>query len=514
VTNLALARMSGRRRELAVRTALGASRWRTLRLLLIEGLLLGLVGGALGLVVGEAGLRLIRAAAYEPFFELIRVDRNVLLFAAGVSILCPILFSLMPFLLTTDRQVSDALKEGGRTSGALRARRSRHALVVAQVALAMTLLIVATLIVRSMIAINRIDMGFDPHPLLTARIVTPEWKHQDDGAMARLQNDVLARLRRLPGVQAAAATSDLPALSPGARFTFVVSGRPAVTDADRPWARRLVVSDDYFRTVGLPLLTGRAFTAADRADTEPVAMVNVQAAVKYLGSPAAALDARISTAGPDEPPKWIRIIGVVNDTANPDLASPPEPQLYLPLTQRSSRAMALVIRSPRPADAASAVRAAVRETDAEVPVFQLRTFDEAIKDELSSSVIIAWMFAAFAVLALVLASTGLYGVISYTVGQRTQEIGVRMALGAVPGDIRRLVASQGLRLLALGGGIGLAGAFLVSQTMRSVLFGVTTSDPVTYGGVVAAVGASAVLAMWIPMRRATRLDPVRSLRAE
>jgi ABC-type lipoprotein release transport system permease subunit len=243
-------------------------------------------------------------------------------------------------------------------------------------------------------------------------------------------------------------------------------------------------------------------------------MVNVQAAVKYLGSPAAALDARISTAGPDEPPKWIRIIGVVNDTANPDLASPPEPQLYLPLTQRSSRAMALVIRSPRPADAASAVRAAVRETDAEVPVFQLRTFDEAIKDELSSSVIIAWMFAAFAVLALVLASTGLYGVISYTVGQRTHEIGVRMALGAVPGDIRRLVASQGLRLLALGGGIGLAGAFLVSQTMRSVLFGVTTSDPVTYGGVVAAVGASAVLAMWIPMRRATRLDPVRSLRAE
>jgi putative ABC transport system permease protein len=188
--------------------------------------------------------------------------------------------------------------------------------------------------------------------------------------------------------------------------------------------------------------------------------------------------------------------------------------VYLPLTQRPSRAMALVVRAPRPADLAAAVRAGVRETDAEVPIFQLRTFDEAIKDELSSSRILAAMFAAFAVLALILASTGLYGVISYTVGQRTQEIGVRMALGALPRDIRRLVITQGARLLAIGGAIGLAGAFLVSQTMRSVLYGVTTSDPATYAGVVAAVFASAALAMWVPMRRATRLDPVRSLRAE
>jgi putative ABC transport system permease protein len=514
VTNLALARMSGRRRELAVRTALGASRWRTLRLLLIEGLVLGLAGGALGLAVGEAGLRLIRAAAYEPIFELIRVDGNVLFFTAGVSILCPILFSLVPFLLAADNRVSDALKEGGRTAGALRARRSRHALVVAQVALAMTLLIVATLVVRSMIAINRVDLGFDPHPLLTAQIVTPEWKHRDDGATARLQNELLARLRRLPGVEAAAATSDLPALSAGARFTFVVSGRPVVSDAHKPWARRLVVSDDFFRATGVPLLTGRAFTAGDRGDTEPVAMVNAQAAQKYFGSPAAALDGRIATQGPGEPPTWIRVVGVAADTSNPDVASPPEPQVYLPLTQHASRAMALVVRSSRPIALAPAVRAAVNETDAELPIFQLRTFDEAIKDELSSSVILAWMFAAFAVLALILATTGLYGVIAYTVGQRTQEIGVRMALGAVPGDIRRLVASQGLRLLAVGGALGLAGAFLVSQTMRSVLFGVTTSDPVTYAGVLAAVSGSALLAMWIPMRRATRLDPVRSLRAE
>ncbi|MGH9312822.1 MAG: FtsX-like permease family protein, partial [Vicinamibacterales bacterium] len=188
--------------------------------------------------------------------------------------------------------------------------------------------------------------------------------------------------------------------------------------------------------------------------------------------------------------------------------------VYLPLRQSPSRGMALIVRSPRPADLATAVRAAVREADAELPVFQLRTFDEALKDELSSSRILAAMFAAFGVLALILASTGLYGVISYTVGQRTQEIGVRMALGALPRDIRRLVASQGLRLLAIGGVIGLAGAFLLSQTMRSVLYGVTASDPVTYAGVLGTVAASAVVAMWVPMRRATRLDPVRSLRAE
>ncbi|HEY7474715.1 MAG TPA: ABC transporter permease [Vicinamibacterales bacterium] len=514
VTNLALARVSGRRRELAVRTALGASRWRTLRLLLVEGLVLGAAGGALGIVLGDAGLRLIRAAAYEPFFELVRIDRNVLLFAAAVSILCPILFSLIPVLTTADDQASEALKEGGRTAGAVRARRSRHALVVAQVALAMTLLVVATLVVRSMIAINRVDMGFDPHPLLTAQIVTPEWKHGDDGAVALVQEALLARLQRVPGVEAAAAASALPALEGGARQTFVVGGRPPASDAERPWARRFVVSADFFRAMALPVLAGRAFTTGDRGETEPVAVINVTAAQKYFGSTGAALDARLSMAGPTEAPQWVRVVGVAADTSNPDIELPPDPHLYLPLTQKPSRAMALVLRAPRPADLAAAVRAGVRETDADMPVFQVRTFDEAIKDEQSSSVILAWMFAAFAMLALVLASTGLYGVISYTVGQRTQEIGVRMALGALPRDIRRLVVTQGARLIAIGGAIGLAGAVLVSQTMRSVLYGVTTLDPVTYAGVVAAILASAALAMWMPMRRATRLDPVRSLRAD
>jgi putative ABC transport system permease protein len=514
VTNLALARVSGRRRELAVRTALGASRWRTLRLLLLEGLVLGAGGGALGLVLGDAGLRLIRAAAYEPFFELIRIDRTVLLFAAGISVLCPVLFSLVPALMTSDDQASEALKEGGRTAGAVRARRSRHALVVAQVALAMTLLVVATLVVRSMIAINRVDMGFDPHPLLTAQIVTPEWKHRDDGSVARLQETLLARLQRVPGVEGAAATSALPALAVGARQTFVVSGRPAPSDAERPWARRVVVSAGFFGTIGLPIVAGRVFTPGDRAETEPVAIINVTAAQKYFGSTGAALDARLSTAGPSEPPQWIRVVGVAADTSNPDIELSPDPQLYLPLTQRPARGMAIVVRGSRPADLAAAVRAGVRETDAEVPIFQLRTFDEAIKDELSSSRILASMFAAFALLALILASTGLYGVISYTVGQRTQEIGVRMALGALPGDIRRLVITQGARLIAIGGAIGLVGAILVSQTMRSVLYGVTTLDPVTYAGVVTAIVASAALAMWVPMRRATRLDPVRSLRAD
>jgi predicted permease len=318
----------------------------------------------------------------------------------------------------------------------------------------------------------------------------------------------------VPGVEAAAATSALPALAVGARQTFVVSGRPPASDAERPWARRFVVSADFFRTVGLPVLAGRAFTNGDRSETEPVAIINTTAAQKYFGSTAAAIDARLSLAGPNEPPQWIRVVGVAGDTSNPDIELPPDPDVYLPLTQKPARAMALVVRAPRPADLAAAVRAGIREVDAEVPVFQLRTFDEAIKDELSSSVILASMFAAFAVLALILASTGLYGVISYTVGQRTQEIGVRMALGALPSDIRRLVITQGARLIAIGGVLGLAGAVLVAQTMRSVLFGVTTLDPVTYAGVVLSIVASAVLAMWVPMRRAMHLDPVRSLRAD
>jgi predicted permease len=514
VSNLALARVAGRRRELAVRAALGASRWRTVRLLGVEGLLLGAAGGALGLGLAEAGLRAIRAAAYEQIFELITIDRNVLIFAAAVSILSPILFSVLPALIASDEKLGEALKEGGRTAGALRARRSRHALVVTQVALALTLLVVATLIVRSMIEINRFDVGFDPRPLLTAQIEAPEWKFASDGSITRLYDDLLARLRRSPGVEAAAAVSGLPLLSTGARVSFAISGRPDGTDADRPWAMRFVASDEYFRATGVPMIAGRAFAGGDRPDTEPIAIVNAEAARRYWTSPQQALGARISAAPAGEAPRWMHVVGVAANTANPDLDMAPDPQIFVPLAQRPSRAMALVVRSPRPVEVAGAVRAAVRAADADVPVFQVRTLEEALDDELSSSRIIAAMFAAFAVLALVLASTGIYGVISYAVGQRTQEIGVRMALGALPADIRRLVVGQGLRLVAIGAAIGLLGAFLVSRSMSRVLFGVTATDPRTYLGVVLAVMASAGLAMWTPMRRATRLDPVRSLRAE
>jgi putative ABC transport system permease protein len=511
LANLALARTAGRRRELAVRAALGATRWRTVRQLVTESVILGIAGGALGVAVAESGLRAIRAAAFEPFFELITIDRNVLLFGAALSVLSPILFTLLPALHSSDGALGEALKEGGRSAGGVRARRSRHALVVAQVSLALTLLVVAMLTVRSMIAINRIDVGFDPRLLLVAQVEAPAWKYTGDEEVARLYDDLLGRIRRLPGVEAAAAVSGLPVLSPGARMAFSIAGRPAVSAADQPWAMRFVASDEYFRAAGIPVLLGRSFAAADRADGEPVAIVNAEAARRYWKSADAAIGARIA---PATAPASMRVVGVVGSISNADLGAAPDPQIYVPAAQHPSRGMGLVVRSPHSGDLAPEVRAAIRQVDGDVPLFQMRTLEEAFDNELASSRIIAAMFAAFAVLALMLASTGLYAVIAYSVGQRTQEIGVRMALGALPGDIRRLIVAQGVRLVAIGVALGLGGAVVVSRSMRSILFGVEPSDPSTYGGVLFALALSAAVALWVPTRRAIRLDPARSLRSE
>lgn len=517
LANLALARTASRRRELAVRAALGATRWRVVRQLVTESLMLGVAGGLAGLVVADAGLRIMRAAAFEPIFELIVVDRNVMLFGAALSIASPILFTLLPALYASGHTLGETLKEGGRGAGAIRTRRSRHALVVAQVSLALTLLVVSTLVVRSMIAMSRVSLGFDPDPLLVARLEPPKWKHGTDDRVARMQEELLSRIRRVPGVEAAAVSSGLPVLSPGSRTTFDIAGRTAASTADRPWAMQITASDDFFRATGIPVLTGRAFEPRDRLESEPVAIVTADTARRYWGSPSAAIGARLAVvAAPGAEQVWRRVVAVVGDIRSepiPDISSEVQPQLYVPAAQRPSTDMGLIVRSPRAADLSAAIRAAVREADADTPVFQMRTMQKALADELASSRIITGMFVAFAVLALVLATTGLYAVIAYSVGQRTQEIAIRIALGALPGDIPRLVLTQGIRLVAIGGAIGLAGAFVVSRMVREIFYGVSPSDPLTYAGVVGAVLVSSVLAMWIPSRRASRINPVTSLRA-
>jgi predicted permease len=530
IANLMLARATGRRRELAVRVALGATRWVVVRQLVTESLLLGIAAGVLGLGVADAGLRLIRAAAYEPFFALVVIDRQVLGFALVLSVVAPLVFSTLPALHAASDAFAAGLREGGRSGSTALARRSRNALIVAQVSLAIVLLVVAGLIVRTMIALNRIDLGFDPKPMLTAQLELPEWKFTTDADVARFYERLVERVNRMPGVAASAAVTGLPSLAPGTRIQFDIADRRAAAAADRPWARRFAATDGYLSAAGIVLLQGRWFTRVDATGTPRVVVVNVEAARRYWQTADRAIGSRIAIGSGEAAPAvgargggapraveeapWAEVVGVVANVANPDLESAPDPYVYESLAQKPARAAAFVVRTPRPADLIPQLRTAVRETNGDVPLFQVRPMQIALDDAMSSNLVLSSLFVAFAALALVLATAGLYGVISFVVGQRTQEIGVRVALGAVPSDIRRLVFGQGLGVVAIGTVLGLAGAAVLARTLSAILYGVTPFDPLTYGGVVFAVFTSAVGAMWVPARRAMRLDPVRSLRAE
>jgi predicted permease len=513
VANLMLARATRRRREMAVRVALGATRWAVVQQLVIESLCIGISGGLLGVAIAEAGLRLIRAASYEPFFKMVVIDRYVLGFAVVLSILTPVLFSVLPSFHAASEAFASGLREGGRSGATAGARRSRNALVVAQVSLAMILLIMAGLIVRSLIAVRRIDLGFDPRVVLTAQIELPAWKFTTDGEVARFYDRVEERLARIPGATAAGAATGLPALAAGSRVAFDLAERRATTAAERPWAQRFTATPGYLSATGIPLLRGRWFSHADSRETTPVVVINAEAARRYFQTVDRAIGARILLPGRGAD-RSAEVIGVVGVVANPDLESAPAPWIYDLAAQRPPRSASLVVRAVRPSDLAGQLRVAVHEIDADVPVFEVRTLQTALDDDMSSNRVLMSMFVAFAVLALVLATAGVYAVISFLVGQRTQEIGVRVALGAVPSDIRRLIFGQGLGLVVVGGAIGLAGAATLAKTLASTLFGVTPFDPATYGTVIAVVLLAALGAMWAPAQRAIRLDPVKSLKAE
>ena len=513
VANLMMARITGRRRELAVRAALGATRWTLVRELVAESCWLGAAGGAAGLAAANASLRLIRAASAEPFFQAIVIDHNVVLFAFGLSFLTPLLFSVIPALHSSDASAS-GLKEGARSSGSVRARRSRAALVVAQVSLALMLLVVAGLVLRTVVEMTRVAYGFDASSVLTAEIELPKWKDWSPEQEARYYVSLLTALRRSADVQAAAVTSTLPVVANGARTQFDVAGRPVVAD-QRPWAYEFRASDGYFEAMGIPVLRGRAFADADRAGQEPVALVDAEAARRYWPASEDALGARISVAPPGSAaPHWMRVVGVVGNVPDANVESPVAPHVYVSMLQQPAASVAIVVRTAAPERAVAAVREAVASVDRDVALFRAGTLSDRLDQELSSTRILMMLFVAFAVIALTLAASGLYAVISYSVGQRTQEIGVRIALGAVAADIHRLVFTQGIRLVALGGVIGLAGAGLLGRALSSILFKVTPFDPITYASVIALVLTSSGIAIVVPAWRATRLDPVRSLRAE
>jgi putative ABC transport system permease protein len=507
-------RATGRRRELAVRTALGASRTRMIQQLLTESFGLGLLGGVLGLAVAHLGLVLIRAAAYEPFFDLVRIDRNVLLFTGALAFVTPLLFSLIPAIQSSRADVSDALKEGtARTGGGVTGRKSRSVLVVSQLTLAMALLIVSALLVRTMIGMSRQPLGFEPRGLLSLQVEIPEWRYKTDASVREYYDRLLLGVQGLPAVQSAAAVDRLPVLGGEAVVTLDVAGYTPARPEDRPWAVSVTATEKFFDASRIPVMAGRTFTPQDSGDALAVALVNQDFARRYWDDPQRAIGARVTLSPPGAPPRAVQIIGVVGDVKRSDYRGV-NPHIYLHAQQSPRHAMALVVRCAEPAALMTSVRGVVRSIDVDVAVFQMRTMEDAFDDEMSSNRILTGMFASFAVLALIMAAGGLYGVISYSVSQRVQEIGIRMALGAVPGDIRRLVAKETVLLVAVGAVLGLAGGAALARTAASVLFNVSPSDPATYTAVAVTLITIALLSAYIPVRRATRIDPLTALRTE
>ena len=512
IMNLLIARLIARRGELAVRTALGATRGRVLRQIVAEGLLLGVAGGVLGLAIAAGGLQAVRAVAYEPFFRQLAFDVRVIGFAVALAFVAPIVFSVIPARRLLRADAAAALTDATvRTVGNRSTIRRQSALVVLQVTLAVTLLVVGTLIVRSMQALTRVDPGYAISGLLSTQIEIPAWSVADDGDALRVRQRLVQAAAAIPGVEAVTTASELPALQPMTMVPFAAGDRLEGNEASR--AGLTVASPHYFGVLGIPIVRGRAFTVQDAASPAPVVVVSRAMARRFWGDESRALGAQIIV----EPASAIArapstVVGVAADVANAGFGQAPRPQLYVLDAHRPTRSFHLIVRAHEARTLAPPLRAAVSRVDPDLPTYQLRTVEEAFKDEASSNLVLSGLFAAFAIVALLLAASGLYGVMSYAVSQRSPELAIRIALGASPRSVAWSVLGRSLSLAGMGAALGTAGAFGLAHAMRSTLYGVGPADPATYLSALAITGAAALAASWIPMRRAARVDPITGLR--
>lgn len=514
VMNLLIARLIGRRQELAVRTALGATRGQIVRQIVSESLLLGMAGGLLGLAIAGGGLQVVHAVTTEPIFRQLAFDARVIAFAAALSFLTPLLFSVFPAVRILRDDVRSTLNEGSARSigSAVGAARGRSGLVVFQVTLAVTLLIVAALIVQSVQAVIAADVGYDQSRLAVASIDVAPWHVPGEQDALRLRQRVVARVRELPGVDGAALATEIPALHFASRVSFDVDGRTAADERDRPRAGLTAVTAEYFDVIGIPVVSGRRFAPGDAAASRPVAIVSAEAARRYWPAPTAAVGSTVHIVESTRLPLEATIIGVARDAANPDLDQGPEPMVFLLDEHRPSRAMTLLVRTANPAAIVPLLRAAVAEVSPDLPAYRVQTLLDAMEDEFSSNRLIGGLFAAFALVAVLLAMAGLYGVMSYAVSQRSGEIAVRMALGAPARAIAGDVVGQSLRLAAIGIVLGMVCAYGLARAIESTLYGVAAADPLTYAGALALTAGAALVASWLPMRRAAGIDPIESLR--
>ena len=515
LTTMLLARAAAREREFAIRVALGATRLRVLRQILSESVLLAVIGGLAGALLAVWGLDLLRAIGAQtvPRIAEANLDLRVLLVTFLVSIGTGILFGLVPALGSGKPELTEALKEGGRgaTSG-VRRNRLRNALVVAEVALALVLLVSAGLLIKSFVRLQNVDPGFNSKNVLTMELALPQMKYPRGKPVIDFYAEVERRVSGIAGVQHVSLTSILPLSGSNSDNSFHIEGRPENQTGVYPDEEVRVITPDYFRVLETPLLKGRYFTEADSAEAPGVIIINQAMAKKYWPGEDA-LGKRINFGDADpQKIKWFTIVGIVGDLRHRGLDEDPRPEFYLPHPQRPFRGMILALRSAQdPRALVSAIRRELQAFDPEQPLANIKTLEQITAESISPRRLSVVLIGVFAAVALVLASVGIYGVMSFLVVQRTHEIGVRMALGAQRSDVLRLVMGHALRLVLVGAAIGLAVALVSSRALQAMLYRVGAFDVPTFAGVTLALAAVALVASYIPAARATRADPMITL---
>jgi putative ABC transport system permease protein len=517
VANLLLASATSRSREIAIRVALGASRWRVVRQLLTESAILALAGGALGLFLSSWGVTALTKLLPPEFPRLneIGMDWRVFGFTLGASLLTGFIFGFAPALHISKTDVQEAMKESGRgTAGSTRHTRLRHALIVAEVALSVVLLAGAGLLFRSFMRLQSVNAGFTAQQVLTAQLSPAGPRFQDDAAFVTFYDQVLERARTIPGVTSVGTINTLP-LAGGPTIAYRVEGRP-ILPVDR-WipTNMRSVSPDYFSTMSIPVLQGRTFTAEDR--TGPQRLLINQALAQRDFPNEDPVGKRITLGNTDEnnQPIWFEIIGVTANVRSQELREEAPPELYFSAAQIAFPKVAIVVRSTvDPESIAPALRQAVAEVDRTVPVADVRTMEHIVSESVTQPRFNLFLLGLFGGIALLLSAAGIYGVTAYTVTQRTHEMGIRLALGAQVSDVLKLVLGQGLAVIGIGLVIGLAASFALMRLMRSLLFGVGENDPLTFTAITLVLFLVALLACYIPARRATKVDPMIALRYE
>jgi len=517
VANLLLARAMTRHKEMALRSALGASRLRVIRQLLTESVLLSFAGGVLGVALAIWWSELLIALGKKDIPRAIQVgvDWRVLVFTLAVTVLTGFVFGLVPALHLSKTDLTESLKEGRGAGGAARKNRVRGVLVVAELALAVVLLVGAGLLIQSFWRLQHVNSGLQAENVLTFNVSLPEVRYSSE-KQARFYRDLTNRVRSLPGVQSASAALPLPLSGDRFVISFQIDGRP-VAPKDEPSADLFMTEPDYFRTMGIPVLKGRDFSERDDHNSTPVAIVSDAFARQFFPGEnpiGKRIEPGIST-WENEDSTMREIIGVVADIHNRALNTDPKPVYYLPQSQVPFNELAMVVKTSNdPRALINGVTREVEAMDSELPVFNVKTMDEYVSSSVAAPRFNTTLLSIFASVALVLTIIGLYGVMSYSVAQRTNEIGIRMALGAQAGDVLGLIVKDGVKIVGVGLLLGIGGALVLTRLMESLLFGVTTRDPLTFVAIAGLLSLVAMLACYIPAWRATRVDPLEALRCE